>query len=413
MGRRSPLGLLRALCSCATFGGVGTQRLSATVLAACALVGQACGAKTGLFVPDVAVDAGDGEAALDADVATMDTPAPRCIVGQFALLPRAASVVLVLDRSGSMADGINGMRAAPSNSKWQLLGDALALTLPMFQDRIDVGALLFPSTNSDRSATATCALADVPDVDVDPGPGQWMAVVQLLQATSTGGDTPTFAALNRAYDWFVRNPDRSRSDYLVLATDGGPNCNPSLDPTTCVCTSGGPGSGLMGCGAHASPLSCLDGQRTIQAIGQMASNPIASIPTFVIGIGGSADPVFAATLNAMAIAGGRPNAVTGDSSGSSFYDVEQPGDLALAFTTIQSTIARCSFVTPSRPDSPNGLTLTVGDDTIPRDVTHMNGWDWTDAAYGEITLFGPACTDALASSAAVPEVTVMCDTPDP
>ena len=371
-------------------------------LASAALVATgACGARTGLDTPDAPLDVRD---ATFVDEAAPDV-STHCINGEFTLTARAADVILVLDRSGSMADGINGMRAPAGMSKWSLLSDALASTLPMFQDRIDVGALMFPSVDAGGTAMATCALANIPDVDVDPGVGQWSSVVQLLQTTSPGGDTPTNAALIRAYDWFVRHPNRARSQYLVLATDGAPNCNAGLDPMTCICTTGT--HAMMGCGSRGSALSCLDETRTVSTIAQMESNPIASIPTFVIGIGAAADPVFTAALDAMAIAGGRPNAAATDAGGASFYDVEQPGDLALAFTAIQSTIARCSFVTPSRPDTPNGLTLSVDGMTVLRDPTHVNGWDWTDAAYGEITLFGPACEEAL-STEAMPLVTVAC-----
>ena len=369
-----------------------------------ALATAACGARTGLDVPDVATfpdaqpDVHDAADVLD----VVDVPHPGCRDGSFPLEQRAAEVLLVIDRSGSMGEGLaRGLRGAPS--KWSLLRGALATTLPVYQDRILTGSLFYPESGAGTRG-GTCLFANIPDVDIGPATGSAAAILNVFDGTNPGGSTPTAAALLRAYTYFVRHPDRARGQYLVLATDGGPNCNANLDPRTCVCV-GGP-MGFGNCGRDTDGTRCLDDRRTVDEIAQMASNPIASIPTYIIGLADPTDPTFATTLRNMAIAGGRPLVTaTGQRT---YYDVEQPGDLERAFTSIQDAIARCSFVTPSRPTSTGGIAIRYGSVEVPYDPTRLNGWDWTDRAFGEITLFGAACDGAIAARSTTVTAVVSC-----
>ena len=227
--------------------------------------------------------------------------------------------------------------------------------------------------------------------------------------TSPGGSTPTAAALLRAFNYFVRNPDRARARYLVLATDGGPNCNAALDAATCVCVGGGMGGpfgGGVSCRRDGDGRRCLDRERTVSEIAQLASNPVASVPTFVIGLADETDPNYAATLTAMAVAGGRPYVPA--SGVPTYYNVERAEDLTRAFTTIQDTVSRCAFVTPSRPEEMGSIAISFDGVDVPLDPTHRDGWDWSDRAFGEITLFGGACARVIASRTTQVVATVGC-----
>jgi hypothetical protein len=382
----------------------GARRLWACVALVCG-----CGARTGLDVPDAALlpdvpDAADVVDVLDAaDVRDVILP-PTCIPGRFTLTQRGADVMLVIDRSGSMGQGLNGGRGSPS--KWVLLRDALASTLPAFQDRIRVGALFFPQDGAD-TRVAACELPNVPTVDIDPALGQATQVLGVFAGTEPGGSTPTAAALLRAYNYFVRHPDRARARYLVLATDGGPNCNAALDAATCVCVGGAGGPfGGGSCRRDGNGQRCLDRARTVEEIAQLGANPVALIPTFVIGLADESDPNYAATLTAMAIAGGRPYLPPGGAP--TYYNVERAEDLTRAFTTIQDTVSRCAFVTPSRPEEMGSIVITAGGAQVPLDPTHRDGWDWTDRAFGEITFFGGACERVIASRTTQVLATVGC-----
>lgn len=352
----------------------------------------ACGARTGLLVPDVS-EPSDAVA----DVPVIVDVAPRvCTPGSFVLEPRAAEVLLVIDRSSSMGQSLTGRGGG--TSKWELLRSALATTLPTFQDRINVGALFYPESGA-ATRTAACALSNIPSVDVDPSVNTAARLLAVFDASDPGGSTPTAAALLRAYTYFVRHPSRARARYLVLATDGGPNCNAALDPAVCECIGGGGGCrGGGGLGGLTGGNMCLDRVRTRDEIRDIATNPVTAIPTYVIGMADSTERSAAleTTLTEMAIAGGRPNHTA--TGAETYYDVRRDEDLATAFTAVQNAIARCTFVTPSTPTSTNGLSLAVNGVAVPYDPTHANGWDWTDRAYGELALFGPACPSNAASA---------------
>ncbi len=358
----------------------------------------ACGARTGLGVPDSGVGP---DAAGSTDVSSPAPPFANCTDGSFVLVARAADLILVIDRSGSMADRL-ASEGPGQPSKWSLLRNALQSTLPMFQSQIDVGALFFPETRVANGAAA-CTFAAIPAVDVAPDVGTAPAILGIFDSTMPVGATPTAAALLRAYTYFVRNPNRARARYLVLATDGGPNCNTALDPATCVCTNLSDGCNV---GFDYGGIECLDAARTESELRAMDTSPVVPIPTFVIGLSDQSDPHFTDTLTSMAIAGGRPNRLPDGSP--TFYDVRTPGELPTAFATIQNTIARCTFVTPSRPPPGVGsVGISVGGVTVPQDPTHTNGWDWTDRPFGELTLFGPACP-ASASLNTTATATVLC-----
>ncbi|MFO0608360.1 MAG: vWA domain-containing protein [Polyangiales bacterium] len=357
-----------------------TRRPAPLLAALAALSLAGCGAKTGLLVPDVLsfpdADVPDVEDVMDVPEAEV----PRCRPGTFPLTERAADILLVLDRSGSMNQTLNN---AGGVSKWRLLRDALAATLPRVASRVRVGALFFPEYGA-ASRGAACALANIPSIDVGLASGTTGQILSVFDDTGTAGGTPTAPALLRAYTYLVRNPDRTRARYLVLATDGAPNCNAALDPATCIC--GGPGGGGRGCGTDAE--RCLDDTRAVSDITQIASNAVTSMPVYVIGLADNTDSTFATTLRRMAVAGGRPNRATGTPT---YYDVQRPEELTAALSAIQNEVARCTFVAPSRPTDPDAITLTVNGVSVPRDTSRVNGWDWTDMGFGELTLFGAAC----------------------
>ena len=87
----------------------------------------------------------------------------------------------------------------------------------------------------------------------------------------------------------------------------------------------------------------------------------------------------AATLDQMAINGGMPQ--TGATT--SFYQVTDTASLVAALQTILGRVGSCQF---NIGMAPNSMTSTdfidvFGDGTpIPRDTTHTDGWDYSNAA---------------------------------
>jgi hypothetical protein len=368
-----------------------------------AILAGGCGAKTGLLVPDVTLPE-DVVDVVDVQDVRDVRDVPRCLPGSFDLISRGAEIMLVIDRSGSMNQSLaGGGGGGGGTSKWRTMRNALATVLPRVDDRVNIGALFYPEEAAE-SRMAACELANVPSVDLAPGLRATPNVLGYFDTTGPGGGTPTAAALLRSFTYYIRNPNPSRARFIVLATDGGPNCNASLDASSCMCTGGGGGGG-MGGGCRSDATRCLDDARTIRSIEQLATNPITPMPTYVIGLAGDNEVTYAQTLTAMAIAGGRPNRTA--SGAPTFYDIRQPEELTAALNTIANNIARCTFIAPSRPRNDSLLSITVNGVTVTRDTTQINGWNWTDRAIGEITLFGNACPSG--ELAIIARETVACD----
>lgn len=153
---------------------------------------------------------------------------------------------------------------------------------------------------------------------------------QLIDAVSSAGlagGTPTALALEEARRALAGVP-AGRPRFVVLVTDGAPNCNPALDPAGCFCTC----IGLAGCDCGV-PLNCLDDLRTNDAVERLAAD---GVPTFVVGFGGVPFPGVMARLAQL---GG-----TAREGGTAFYDAADEAALARAFDDIVVASAA-----PTRP----------------------------------------------------------------
>jgi hypothetical protein len=51
----------------------------------------------------------------------------------------------------------------------------------------------------------------------------------------------------------------------------------------------------------------------------------------------------------------------------------------------------CSIPLSAPPPVPDVVTVTFNEQPVPRDTSHMIGWDYTDASHATIELFGPWC----------------------
>jgi hypothetical protein len=364
--------------------------------AVCASFGAmaSCGSRTGLFgaQPDQFLDASDfdvdqpdarrdGDATTDRDAdARIDAPIDgpiACIPGTFDFQLAAAQIMFVLDRSGSMAFGLGTDHAPtpPLPSRWQALHDALAGAIVPFDSQIEMGAKFFPEADVNPfDPDDGCRLAS--GVGISPGLNHANTILNTFNSTDPKGGTPTALALT--YSGQFLNNTRGIARTMVIATDGAPNCNGKLNGNTCTCTQTPQSS------CQADPTGCLDDVATVSAINDIFLNK--KIPVYVIGIGGQS---FASTLDAMAVAGGRPK------PGSPKY---LPGDssaeMQAAFTTVRDSVAKCTYLTPSAPTDPDAITVDVAGKTITRDPTHTDGWDWSDQEFGVIELFGNACNTA-------------------
>lgn len=344
-------------------------------------------------------------AELDAmsDAPATDTGPAGCRAGTFPVAPAPADVMLVLDRSGSMRLGFDGTEDLPPDLwRWTSLRSAIAESLPTLRDRVRVGAKFYPDPIPpdvmEVTAEIACRCSD--GVEVVPSLGSTPAILSAFDAFGPAGGTPTVEAVIDAREALSRSTEGRR--FIVVATDGGPNCNPRVgaDPSTCLCTSAReaclrPDEGIY---------SCVDDPRTLEVLSETATT--FGIPVFLIGMTDDSRPDLTDYLERMAVAGGRPRSVPGERA---FYSGRSDAELREAFDQITGSISRCAFISPSVPTDESRFSVSVDGATVPRD-DGASGWTWTDRDRGEIELHGPACEQANEPGATV--VAIVDDCPD-
>lgn len=286
-------------------------------------------------------------------------------------------VMLVVDKSGSMDNPGAGF----AGTKWNGAKNALTTVVNRLENQVDFGLMLYPNGNNTVNGCRAGA------VNVGIGASRAAAIVRSLNDARPGGNTPTTASLATAGDYLVGfGEDAPKA--IILATDGGPNCNTGLDPATCRCSAQD-----EYCRLTNFAQNCLDDARSFAV--SRALNA-ANIPVFVIGIPGSED--FVDVLDGLAIAGG-----TARGAGRRFYEATDPNSLVAAIESITERIRSCRFDLPAAVPAGGRLSVRRGGTTIPWDSSRNHGWDLVDEDTVEV--FGSSC-EAIVATASVVTVDV-------
>ena len=304
----------------------------------------------------------------------------------------AANVLLVIDKSSSMDDQPKGFAL----KKWDALKAALEPALRAVQDEMSFGLLLYPfGEQAEIPLDCFDGCCEVPtgsaaiEVGIEPGSRSASKVMDALNATAPGGGTPTAAALDAALVYFTTGDgkDLKGDRFVLLATDGGPNCGPP--ERTCTadhCTPNLDGS----CPADAGNCCdgegsyCLDDAAVVQKIRALAE---ASVPTFVIGIPGTES--YADYLNGFASAGGTAN----PHAPPDYYAVSASGGvegLTQTFVDITTHLVRsCDVDLGNVAPEKNLVNVAVDCDVVP--FEDGDGWDIRDDAPTTLVLAGDTC----------------------
>ena len=281
-------------------------------------------------------------------------------------------ILILLDRSGSMADApMNGGAA----SKWDACATSIKSVVMATQDQIHWGLGLFPTDTF-------CA---VDNIAVPVETQAYSAIAQAIDATGPNGTTPTWKAIEAADATLGALTDQNPK-YILLATDGIPNCTAE---SNCACPPGWFDNGANQCqltgGGIYDYYTCdfVGGNsinKTYQTIAQLAAR---GVHTFVVGL--PADGGDNLGMNLLAQAGGeaRPGAIK-------YYMASSQSDFQNAITSIASGLASCTFPLNPLPPDPNMVNIYVGGQPAPRDPTHMDGWDYTPDG-GSVRLYGSWC----------------------
>ncbi len=317
------------------------------------------------------------------DAVPVVPPNTQCGGDQQTFTRTQSEAILLIDRSGSMVDPIDtvvtdGGVSLPM-SKWQALTTTLQSVLPEIQANLSMGLLTFPRPMNSSSMVPSVACDMPPGLDVAPAINSAEAVLSVIHAHGPGGGTPTYGALAAVAGYYAAEPDRQGNRYVILATDGGPNCNPVMDPRNCRC------SDIPVYCTNMSNIfaayDCLDESRTVAEIATLNG---MGISTYVIGLPGT--EMLSDVLNAMATAGGRPRA-----GPTQYYSVATAQDFAAQFTAIATGLVACTFMLTTPPPDPNLVAVRFNGADIPKDMSHMNGWDWADGTHRAIDFYGQSC----------------------
>jgi hypothetical protein len=302
-----------------------------------------------------------------------------CGQTDLAAQPPPVSILLVVDKSSSMTGTPSGF----SEDKWTALGAALGEALDAADDGVAFGLDFYPF-GDDRDPMAPVEMCDMPSsadilVPIGPGASTVPSITDALSDYQPAGGTPTAAALARALEYFTNGDGASIEGerYVLLATDGGPNCNPDLECDIDACTLNMDG---LNCGGQnccdamldpQGPASCLDED---EAVAEVAALADAGVKTFVVGIPGTA--AYGDTLDAMAVAGQREN----PNAPPSYYRVDATGGtagLAEVLTSItRGVIKSCRLQltsTPEDPDYEGLLNVEIDGENVPQ--MGDDGWE--------------------------------------
>jgi hypothetical protein len=326
--------------------------------------------------------------------------------------PLEVNVLLVMDKSGSMDFIPNDSYG--TTTKWDAMNDALTEVLAGdARDKLNLGLEFFPTTatpgspipvDCDPPVDRCCEMPEHGDMNVDIGPGTETVPLILEQLRGTvasptrpAGGTPTARALERAFVYFTEGPgaDLEGENIVLLATDGGPNCNPDTACEVEECTINidsepddpCPPGGANCCATY--PPGCLDHAGTLAQIEQLAE---AGVRTIVVGIPGAEE--YYTRLEEYAEAGGfiNPDGSYG------YYEVSAGGgieELTQTFDAITiALIQRCEIPVTQEIPNPNVVNVAVDCEVIPKgeEAGTESRWYFDDPDNPtRIIIDGPIC----------------------
>lgn len=313
----------------------------------------------------------------------------------------APNIYFVLDASGSMAEPVPQQ---PGDNRYDAVRIAIVDLVRNLGPLVNVGAAVFPgNTASDSCAAGGEVLAVTQGDPVTGVDGPTTTALRLSTIRNPIGGTPVSSTLEALTPILLA---LSGETYVVLATDGGPNCNEAAECSADACMLNIEGScepsGTNCCApgsASGGPTFCVDSPATVAAIQALA---VAGIHVNVVGIPGS--ELYAGVLDQMALAGGSQKA-----SSPYYLKVGELGELAGVLSEIAKVAVKCEF-TITDPPSEEGMTnVYLDNEVLP--YNDPNGWYWKPPWI--VTLVGDACDRLKAGQVKQVQIVSGCPTEMP
>ncbi|MBN8611604.1 MAG: VWA domain-containing protein [Deltaproteobacteria bacterium] len=280
------------------------------------------------------------------------TPVENEIVGD------PPDMLIVMDVSGSMCTPlIETFPPTSMETKMQIMKASLTSLVTEWDARINFGMMLFPGDGTCGAGTVTNPIA-MRNASAISGRLRAIRDDFFGCATANTGATPTHVSLDAARAYYATVPVNPIGRYVLLATDGLPNCGAEQPD-----------------GSTAETVN-----ETVTAIEALNA---AGIRTYVLGFGSGLDGGGPALMR-MAVAGGtsRP------------YNARSATELDRALDMIAAEVIppSCTVMLEGATRDPSLFEVSFdGGPLIPRDESHGRGWDY-DAGTNTITFYGAECT---------------------
>jgi len=318
----------------------------------------------------------------------------------------------VIDRSGSMGDVFDesGVKKYPAALT------AIGNLLDAIGGRVRYGAAIYPATDIDSSCEPGFqlfppTLGDAPSGVAAGKRGPILReLMTRLSGYKPGGATPTSATLSTLAPKIASYGVTGDPTFVLLVTDGAPNCNlkARCDTTECIPDIEGVRlqQGSM-CGRDISCCdpslgsdagsNCIDGDASEKAVQDLFD---ANVRTFVIGMPGS--EAYARTLDRLAVAGG-----TARPTMPHYYAVSDAAALQASLLEIGTSVAiSCDVELEQPPSDPALVNVYFDGELVPRDAEH--GWDYR--AQAGLSLLGDACRTLQSGGVREVQITYGCQT---
>jgi hypothetical protein len=303
--------------------------------------------------PQCTACAGDSDSNSDSD-----TGDETCVtVESYTITQQPINILILLDRSASMIEG-----EYEGRTYQEIVNEALAswVTNPVKVDYsapAHLGLVVFPSVECQQGESvdpeSQCLAAD--RIQVPLGPDGGAAIAEQLKTLDTcGGGTPICDTLQWVAEVYLPSLPAEQlalPTFLVLITDGPPDCNLDLDVDTCV------SSKADGSAAEVA-TECLDDTCANEAVKALYNNGVL---LYVVGVGDEVGPGgrWAEVMSKLAL--------SGSGGARDYFAATSTTALAAAFSEIPGRVMEVDYTCTlgiDWEDVPGKFGITKGCDLV-------------------------------------------------